>query len=88
MDAWETLLDNSTLAPTGFDAWEHLNAQEDGGGSDCEWLITADSNYSVVEVDIETVLSSSVDDVLLEVDLDEALSSDADDEILTTEVCS
>lgn len=26
-DAWETLLDNSTLTPPGFDAWEHLNNQ-------------------------------------------------------------
>lgn len=29
MDAWEILVDNSTLV-TG-DAWEHLNAQEGGG---------------------------------------------------------
>lgn len=31
MDAWETLLDKTTLTPPGFDAWEHLNAQ--GGGT-------------------------------------------------------
>ena len=86
-DAWDTLYSNSPLGD-GHDAWEHLLAQQGGEAVDCEWLITADSNYSVVEVDIETVLSSSVDDVLLEVDLDEALSADADDEILTTEVCS
>lgn len=32
-DAWEILFDNSTLG-TGHDAWEHLNAQEGGGGGE------------------------------------------------------
>jgi len=30
MDAWETLLDTSTLTPPGFDAWEHLSNQGSG----------------------------------------------------------
>lgn len=36
MDAWEILHGNSSL-PAG-DAWEHLNAQEGGGGSSCQDL--------------------------------------------------
>lgn len=32
-DAWTTLLTHSTL--NSGDAWEHLNAQEGGGGGDC-----------------------------------------------------
>ena len=40
MDAWETLLDNSTIS--SGDAWEHLNAQ---GGTDTgliDYIILAD----------------------------------------------
>ena len=36
MDVWETLISNSTLA--AGDAWEHLNAQEGGGGGSCQDL--------------------------------------------------
>lgn len=44
-DAWEILFDNSTLG-VGFDAWEHLNAQEGGTGGT---LVLSDG----LEVEVE-----------------------------------
>lgn len=89
MDAWETLLDTSTLIPPGFDAWEHLNAQE-GGSGDCIDAIgpsTADVDYQELSADIGTLLSVSVEEDQLEADLQETLSTSTDDENLTAEVC-
>ena len=51
MDAWETLIDNSTLTPPGFDAWEHLNNQEGGGEGPGGTLILADGLRIGIELD-------------------------------------
>ena len=51
MDAWEKLMANSSL--TLGDAWEHLNAQEGGGGGDI---------YigSMLSASIETAMSATI----------------------------
>jgi hypothetical protein len=57
MDAWETLTSTSSLTPaSSYDAWEHLNAQE-GGGGDCttilvdEYLLTMEDDMFTLEVE-------------------------------------
>jgi hypothetical protein len=57
MDAWETLISTSSLTPaSSYDAWEHLNAQE-GGGGDCttilvdEYLLTMEDDMLTIEVE-------------------------------------
>lgn len=57
MDAWETLLDNSTLASTGFDAWEHLNAQEGGGEGVGSWVLVDGMALMVDNSPVEVELS-------------------------------
>jgi len=54
MDAWETLISTSSLAPAGsYDAWEHLNAQ--GGGIATilvdEYLLTMEDDMFTLEVE-------------------------------------
>jgi hypothetical protein len=57
MDAWETLTNNSSLAPiSSYDAWEHLNAQEGGGGDYTtilvdEYLLTMEDDMFTLEVE-------------------------------------
>jgi hypothetical protein len=63
MDAWETLLVNSTLDPIGFDAWEHLNAQEGGGGT-IPPIIGTIILGGITYMDISTTLTSNIDTVI------------------------
>ena len=52
-DAWETLINNSTLG-AGHDAWEHLNAQEGGGGGETIYygVSTLKVNQSKVSINL------------------------------------
>ena len=72
MDAWETLIDNSTLTPPGFDAWEHLNAQG-GSGPGGYILVDTVEVELMAPVDVE-ILNDAVDleivDDTIEVDVD------------------
>jgi hypothetical protein len=69
MDAWEILTSNSSLAPVGsYDAWEHLGAQEGGGGLviiaatfDADLAAqdtTADAGVTLSVASIETTLTA------------------------------
>lgn len=67
MDAWETLLDGSTL--TDGDAWEHLNAQGGSSGdvyigsvlsSGVELALSATLNTQLTSTIDRNVLSASV----------------------------
>lgn len=56
MDAWELLLENSELASTGFDAWEHLNAQEGGGlipGGSITLIDGLEIEVQALDIDVE-----------------------------------
>lgn len=62
MDTWEILLQNSTLTPPGFDAWEHLNNQGSGSGP-CDGIvlidglrILLDNNGRIINIDGRDVL--------------------------------
>ncbi len=64
MDAWETLLDNSTLTPPGFDAWEHLNAQGgDGPGGTIVLADGLDLEIDTMEFDVELDLTEYIIEV-------------------------
>lgn len=65
MDAWGLLLEHSTLPATGFDAWEHLNAQEGGpGGVGGTYLVsTLDVDLVSDAVDVEMI------DTIIDVEL-------------------
>ena len=80
MDAWETLIDNSTLADG--DAWEHLNAQ--GGGSG-----PGDPIYIPVEAyrDLDFLSAASIDheDITQTADAIDTLSVTITVEQLTAE---
>jgi len=63
MDAWNTLLQKSTLTPPGFDAWEHLNNQEGGGTGPCDGIvlidglrILLDNKATIINIDRNNVL--------------------------------
>ena len=63
MDAWEILLDNSTLGP-GHDVWEHLNNQAgDAGGF--VLVDTAEVELMETQIDIE------IDDSALDVEVNQ-----------------
>lgn len=72
MDAWETLLVNSTLS--SGDAWEHLNAQEGGGTSTYTILsdgldVNMATNDSTVELDSTSFnVDVDVSDIIIDVD--------------------
>ncbi len=60
MDAWETLIGNSSLS-TG-DAWEHLNAQESGGEILVEAIRTAERVVSTsASIEIEQRIAKRVE---------------------------
>ena len=72
MDAWETLLVNSTLS--SGDAWEQLNAQEGGGTSTYTILsdgldVNMATNDSTVELDSTSFnVDVDVSDIIIDVD--------------------
>jgi hypothetical protein len=76
MDAWETLTSTSSLTPAGsYDAWEHLNAQEGGGGGDCtilvdEYLLTMEDDMFDLEVE-DSELELELDDTGFEMTVDD-----------------
>ncbi len=63
-DAWEILFDNSTLG-SGHDAWEHLNAQEGGGGG--ETIIISGAVEAIVAESHVTVTVTSTINVTAEI---------------------
>ena len=66
MDAWETLVAGSTIA--SGDAWEHLQAQ-DGGGGTGTYIILADGlEVEMATNDVEVI----VDQAAIEVAIDQA----------------
>jgi len=66
MDAWDTLVAGSTLA--SGDAWEHLNAQSGGTGSETI-IVHADG----MEVEMATtVVDVEVDQAPVEVSVDQS----------------
>jgi hypothetical protein len=76
MDAWETLISTSSLtSASSYDAWEHLNAQE-GGGGDCttilvdEYLLTVEDDMPDLEVD-DSGFELELDDTGLEMTVDD-----------------
>jgi len=84
MDAWEILTSSSSLAPVGsYDAWEHLNAQEGGGG---DYTILVDEYLLTMEDDMPDL---EVEDGELELELDDTgLEMTVDDTDYYIEVCN
>ena len=65
-DAWEILEGNSSLG-AGFDAWEHLNAQEGGAAGfilvdtvEVE-LMACETDVTIENPDINVVVEDSID---------------------------
>lgn len=72
-DAWETLLDNSTLIPPGFDAWTHLNAQGGGIGVGVVLMDGLELEMDDACVDVELELEDAIlndDSVEFDVELE------------------
>jgi hypothetical protein len=83
MDAWETLINTSSLTPaSSYDAWEHLNAQE-GGGGDCTILV--DEYLLTMEDDMPDLV---IEDGGFELELDDTgFEMSVDDTDYYIEVC-
>ena len=63
MDAWETLISNSTI--TSGDAWDHLLAQ--GGGGTGTYIILADGlEVEMATNDVEVIVDQSAIDVAID----------------------
>jgi hypothetical protein len=82
MDAWEILITTSSLTPAGsYDAWEHLNTQEGGGG------ITIFADDLTIMVD-DSMLELQIDDTEFIVTCeDSTLQATIDDTEYVLEVC-
>ncbi len=86
MDAWEELVDGSTI-DTG-DAWEHLLAQGGTGGDPI--IIGGDASADAIwqaTAEVTDALSANVNDTEVTADVAEILSADANDTTITAEVC-
>ena len=66
MDAWETLTAGSTI--TSGDAWEHLQAQEGGGGT---YVILADGLEVDIDMEDVVVFVEPDQDFIIEVETQE-----------------
>jgi hypothetical protein len=85
MDAWETLISTSSLTPaSSYDAWEHLNTQEGGGGS-CTTILV-DEYLLTMEDDMPDLV---IEDGEFELELDDTgLEVTVDDTDYYIEVCN
>ncbi len=82
MDAWETLIDNSSLTPPGFDAWEHLNAQEGGGTGGT--LVLADG----LDLEVDTMeYELSLETTEYEVEVESEYEVEIEETEMVIEVC-
>jgi hypothetical protein len=83
MDAWETLTSTSSLTPaSSYDAWEHLNEQEGGGGG-----VTIFADDLTIRVD-DSMLELRIDDTEFVVTCeDSTLQATIDDTEYVLEVC-
>lgn len=86
MDAWETLLVNSTLSDG--DAWEHLNAQEGGGTGTVILAAGLDGAFTAAELSASVVDQALVGEVAMPV-LTATITADSlSAEILDTALAS
>jgi len=82
MDAWETLISNSTISPD-HDAWQHLNAQGGGGGPPIYCIL-----QEGIELSLETICYElEIEFEEFQVDIDQELEITIDFPEYELEVC-